>query len=269
MVIAVASAVFIFCVFLLFVQIVPPYTADLIVFLGKPVRSRGSGICLVFRPLEWVSEAHSLKERTINDKMNAETKSKEVASLDFSIEYHAAERQLIQFLSFTQEQLENAIKQRIKSLLSIEVGEKEDWDDVQSHLEDIAKAVEAKFALLYASQYAVELRFMIDDPELDPKIVESANKLEIQKKENERRKIEIVEMQALARGIVKDAEKRGEKLTIQDAIDLLQVQFKIVQKEHKEERKVLELGAQTLWAIREAAKELAGLILEKGGKDGS
>src|SRR3989344_1879371 len=106
----IAMVVFLLCIMLLFVRIVPPYTAAIVVRMGKPNRAIGPGTHLLW-PWEWLGESISLKEKVIDDKMTAETEEEAVVSLDFSIEYAPCSSAVITFLSFSSDQIESAIKQ--------------------------------------------------------------------------------------------------------------------------------------------------------------
>src|SRR3989338_9288820 len=147
------TVVFLVCFGFLFVRIVPPYTAAIVVRMGNPIRSIGPGIHLVLWPLEWIGEPISLKEKVIDDKMSAETKDEEVVPLDFSIEYAPCLSAVVTFLRFSSEQIESAIKQRVKSLLSIAVRKRKDRDEVYDHLKEISEEVQVSFRHDFSSQY--------------------------------------------------------------------------------------------------------------------
>src|SRR3989344_9259384 len=197
MLLFIAVVMFLLCFVLLFVRIIPPYTAAIVVRMGNPKRSIGPGTHCVFWPLEWIGEAHPLKERIIDDKMLTETADEEVVPLDFSIEYSPLLSALVTFLGFNQEQIESAIKQRVKSLLSIAVRKRKDRDEVYDNLKVIAQEVQDEFQRSFSAQYGIRLRFLIDDPELPAKLAEAEVEREIQEKTNEKRKLDLASLKKL------------------------------------------------------------------------
>lgn len=251
---------------------IPEYTGAIVVRFGKPVRSRGPGLSFVFWPIEWIGEAVSLKEQNLDGKMTAEAKNEDAVPLDYSIEYRPIAHNLVQFLSFEQSKLADAIKQRVKSLLSIEVGKRKDWDDVLEHIKDIAEAVQRGFNSSYGNQYAVHLRFMVDDPELSPELAKAADLKKAQEKENERRGIEQKKMMALARSMIKEEERHGRKISLQEAMDHLKVQFKIVTKQQNEStnKNTNEAGLNgaTLGAIKDIATTVIPMFIGKSKRQG-
>ena len=250
---------------------IPEYTGAIVVRFGKPVRSRGPGLSFVFWPFEWIGETATLKEQNIDDWMSVETggggrpkKKEEIVKLDFSIEYHPVARKLVQFLSFTQDQLQGAIKQRVKSLLSIEGHKRKDREELVSRLPDVQKAVQDAFNGSHGDQYAVKIRFLIDDPEPPKELAEAMIRTEVQEKENERRELEEKKMLELAEKLVKKAEKHGEKLSIDAAMKRVQVQFKIVPESHQNNN--YNVGDQLLQTGKEVILGVASMMKKDSGK---
>ena len=252
--------VFLVCLALLFVRIVPPYTAAIVVRMGKPIRSIGPGTHFVFWPLEWVGEPISIKEKVIDDKMSTETESEEVVPLDFSIEYAPYFAALVTFLGFSSDQIESAIKQRVKSLLSIAVRKRKDRDAVYDQMNYVAQEVQQEFLQKFSSQYGVYIRFLIDDPELPPKLVDAEVEREIQEKTNEKRKLDLTNLKKLANDLVQAAEKRGEKLSFDAALKRVQVHLGIVKEQHQ----FYGLDSQTSGVL---GSILSPLIKNLGGKN--
>lgn len=252
----VLATAFLMAVASLFVAIVPPFTGAIVVRMGKPIRSIGPGTNFIFRPIEWIGECISLKEKVIDDKMTAETEDEEVVSIDYSIEYAPYLPALITFLGFTKDQVESAIKQRVKSLLSIAVRKRKDRDAVYDQISYVAQEVQTEFLQTFSNQYGVYLRFMIDDPELPKELAEAEVKREIQEKENERREIEMVKMRELAKAMVEDSKLSGKPMTFEKALEKVQIQFKIV----PEERKIFGLDSDTNAAIGGVLGGAAGAL---------
>ncbi len=232
--------------------------AAVISFFGRPYRPVGSGLVLLFQPLgipiERIAKTILLRECVIDDKMTAETKSKreggkeEVVPVDFSIEYRPFINGLLAHLRFAKDQVDSAIKQRVKSLLSIRVHDRKDRQEVYHDLVAIAAEVQEEFNRQHGEQYGVAIRFMIDDPELPPDIAEAERKREIQELENERRAIEMRKLKTMANQLVREAEKKGQKLSLEQALKLIQVQLGII----KESRSTYGLDPGTLEAVKGA-----------------
>ncbi|OGY64859.1 MAG: hypothetical protein A3I24_03230 [Candidatus Harrisonbacteria bacterium RIFCSPLOWO2_02_FULL_41_13b] len=262
----ISAMIFAFSIVCLFARIVPPFMGAIVVRLGTPVRSIGPGLHFVLWPIESISEPTSLREKVIDDKMMTETRGdfdgdsgEEVVPLDFSIEYAPIQEWLIAFLTYTSSHLEDAIKQRIKSLLSIAVRKRKNRDEVYDSLKMITQEVQDEFFQNFSTQYGVRIRFMIDDPELPKELAEAEVKREIQKKENERRKLDVVAMADLAKHLVelsKPNEDAEPTLTFEKGIEKAQVQLKIV----PETRTTYDLGDNAVQAFGGASGVFWGIL---------
>lgn len=250
----ITATVFVVCCGLLFVRVIPPYMAAIVARMGKPVRSIGAGTHFVLWPLEWLEAVTSLKTKVIDEKMVAETDSEEVVPLDFSIEYAPLAHLLIQFLSYSQEEVVNAIKQRVASLVSVAVRKRKDRDETLNQISAIAKEVQDEFSGQFSNLYGVRVRFLIDDPELPPKLVEKEVEREMQEKENERRKLDVMNLKRVAAILVKEAEKRGEKLSFDAALKRVQVQLGIVKEQHQ----FYGVDGQSLGVVRDILSMIFG-----------
>lgn len=235
--------------------------AAVVEFLGFPVRS-GSGAMFVFNPLwfipvEKITTTEVLGENLIDDKIVTETADEEVVPIDYAGEYRVTDSGLINAKKFGA-RLKDMINQRLRSLLSGEVRKrakdeatgKTGRDRVHDEKDLIAKAVEKEFMEKHADRYGVTLVLHIDDPELPPKLAEKEIEREVQKKENERREMEMTKLDELAENEVKKADARGEKLTFKEAQKNVQVALKIVPENR--EIKGLDEGTQEL--IRDGLK---------------
>ncbi len=262
-----AILVLMVCLFLLFSAIVPPYTGVIISFLGRPVRSAGPGLVLLLRPFEKITHAHFLERRAIPIKMNAETEDEEVVTLELSVEYQPSEKNLIRFLGFNQQQIEEALKERTKSLCSIEIRKRKDRDEVYDNLKVIASAMQADFktanginGFTLEEHYGIKLAsIMINDPELPPELVQAEVQREIQEKINEKRRLELKEIQSLAKVLVEEARKQGQDMQYQTAFKIVQVQFGII----KENYSHYGLDKDTLVVIKELLPTLVEKLREK------
>ena len=162
--------------------------------------------------------------------------------------------------------LKDAINQRLRSLLSEEARKrasdettgKTGRDRVHDEKDQIAKAVEKEFMEKHASRYGVTLVFHIDDPELPAKLAEKEIEREVQKKENERREMEIKKLDELAENQVKKADARNEKMTFKEAQKNVQVALKIV----PETREIKGLDEGTLEVIRDVSKGISFFMKE-------
>lgn len=241
-------------------------TAALIEFLGKPVRS-GSGLMFVWQPLpfvqiERITATEVLGENPIDEKIVAETADEEVVPLDYAGEYRILPSGLVNALKFGKN-LKDMINQRLRSLLSGEVRKrakddatgKTGRDRVHDEKDEIAKAVEKEFMEKHAERYGVVLIFHIDDPELPPKLAEKEIEREVQAKENERRELEVDNLNNLAKKAVAEADSRGEKLTFQQARKDLLVALKIV----PETREIKGLDEGTLELVRDVLPAILNL----------
>lgn len=254
----------------------PYFTATLIPNWFGGVRVVGPGTRPVFRPFESVGETASLKEKNIDDKMDAETSGEKVVTLDYSIEYWVVLHQAATFLRFTKEHIENAIKQRIKSLLSVEVRKLETRDEVLDQLPMIAGNVERQFNALFATQYGVGLRFVIDDPELPAKLAAEAEAIEAMEKTterlalemkatNERRGKEMVKLKSMAAAMVKTAAKQDppQIMDLQTAMKIIQTQLGII----KESNSTNGLNRDTLSTLEKVLPSLIDKVFGKGKAD--
>lgn len=241
LIVILAGAALLVCFLLLLVVIIPPYTGAIISFLGKPIRSVGPGAHLLFRPLESVAQVVLLQRRKISIKMNAETKDEEVVSLDISIEHQPETERLIRFLGFVPDQIESALVARIKSICSIEIRKLKDRDAVYDNLNQISKAIQGGFrtekvvnGFTLEEHYGIHLiSVMIDDPALPQKLVDAEVDREVQEKNNEKFGLEMKELKKQARLMVKEAERRGEKLSVEAAYKFLQVQRGIIKEDYR------------------------------------
>lgn len=219
---------------------VPYYTGSLTTNWFGGARPVGPGMQPLWRPVESIGESHSTKERVIDDKMTVETADEQPLELDFSIEYWPLVNQLPTFLRFTKEQIENAIKQRVKSLLSIEARKATNYDAVFDQIKPIADSVAKEFMSLYSAQYGIGLRFMIDDPELPAELAKKAVELGVATKEVERKLIEIdgtnkvrgkemTKLTTLANGVVRKTKKNGGDMDFQTALREVRIGLKITE----------------------------------------
>ncbi len=232
-------------------------TAAMLDFLGKPWRSVGSGLILVFRPfgipVERIAKTISLKKVMVskeNSTINAETADEESIKLDYAVWYRVTVAGLIKALSFGEE-LTQAINERIRSLISTDIrthivkekGSKKTLRDIVHDTKDeIAKRISDLFngrcpkkpgsqrKDCYANEFGVELTFAIDDPETPADLVNAKLKVEVQEKENQRRALEMRKLKTMANQLVAAAEKRGQKLNFEQAMEAIQIQLGIVKK---------------------------------------
>ena len=220
-------------------------TAAMLDFLGKPWRSVGSGLILVFRPfgipVERIAKTISLKKVMVskeNSTINAETADEESIKLDYAVWYRVTVAGLIKALSFGEE-LTQAINERIRSLISTDIrthivkvhGSKKTLRDIVHDTKDeIACRIQKAFKDRYACEFGVELTFAIDDPETPADLVNAKLKVEVQEKENQRRALEMRKLKTMANQLVAAAEKRGQKLNFEQAMEAIQIQLGIVKK---------------------------------------
>ena len=220
-------------------------TAAMLDFLGKPWRSVGSGLILVFRPfgipVERIAKTISLKKMMVskeNSTINAETADEESIKLDYAVWYRVTVAGLIKALSFGEE-LTQAINERIRSLISTDIrthivkvhGSKKTLRDIVHDTKDeIACRIQKAFKDRYACEFGVELVFAIDDPETPADLVNAKLKVEVQEKENQRRALEMRKLKTMANQLVAAAEKRGQKLNFEQAMEAIQIQLGIVKK---------------------------------------
>ncbi|MEK7192075.1 MAG: SPFH domain-containing protein [Patescibacteria group bacterium] len=252
--------------FKLFFISVQPYEAIIITRFGKPVRSAGSGLAFIFWPIESAGIVHSLKRGNISLEMNAEAMNRDVVKLNINVEYQPDETGIIRFLGFKQDQIESAIQDRVKSLCTIEVRNRKSRDKVYEEIAAINNAMTASFENDLAvngqtleRHYGIDLiSIIINDPEYPKALADAELKKEIQQEENNRRKLEMKNLQKIARDLVEEAKKNGQDLNYQTALEITQRQFGIIKTEHKK----VGLDIDTLKAMENIMPELARRISE-------
>lgn len=266
---------------------VPPYTGIIISFLGKPVRSRGHGVHLRIPLLEQVGDFVSTRKRNVKFKLNAEAHNRDVIPLNISAEYYPNPKLLLRFFSFTKEQIEEAVIERLKSLLSIEVHKKDykNRDGVYDNLRAVANSAQNAFKTetivssgkkrTLEDYYGVQLpAVMIADPELPAALAEAELEKERMQELNKARGLEWNKMLAMAEQVVKRVEKRRKEegrpplpaeereRVLKSALHEVQLKFNPDVKEHHQ---VISLNKETLAALTNGiALALAG---RKGGDE--
>jgi len=272
MLVAIAAVALFACAFMLVLIKVPPYHGVIISRLGKPVRSRGHGLHPRIPFIERVADVVSTKKRNVTFKLNAEAGNRDVVPLNISAEYYPNPKLLLRFFSFTQEQIQAAIVERLKSLLSIAIRGHRNRDTVYDALRDIANGVQESFqqetivssgkTRTLENYYGVQLpAVMIADPELPAALAEAEIEKERMQEVNKARGLEMNKIRSMARLMMKDAEKHGQTLSYQEAVRRVQIQFEKV----SESVNRFGLDKGTLDAIREGvALAFAG---RKGGNE--
>lgn len=260
---------------------IPAYTGVIVGFFGKPWRSEGSGLLFRFPFAETIEKVVSLKTRAIRFKGDFEPQSEEAVSLEMVIEYHpeTKEKQLINFASFDESKIEEMLKDRVKSILSVIVRTLKGRDDVMDSIKTIAEMTKEEFESSFAEDGKTKLQeyygvnvtaIYIADPELPEVLKQAAIKREATEKEILTRQLEqanIREMQKLeqdnfrrmARELVDEAKKRGSNLSFEAALELTLINFGKIKKENKQ----YGLSVDTLNVVKDL---LPALVRElKGG----
>ncbi len=235
---AIAVVAFAFGFIGVFFVNVPAWTAAVFSNVWKgPCRSRGPGLRLCIPGLESVVEEHSIKERMTPGEMDAETQDEVPVPLSFFMEWHPDPSNMITFLGFEQADIEKALVERFKSIVSIIVRAKETFDEVYDKLDAIACEVYKNFTEVeddhgqtLAGHYGIVVsatRF--SDPKVPQKIADAKLELEAMRKTNQKRTIEMKttnalrgkemkKLEALAHALVQKAKENGQELNFQTAL---------------------------------------------------
>lgn len=258
MVLLVAFVVLLICLIFIFGIIVPPFHAALIQNrINGKLRSVGSGFHLIARPVEHRVDEKSVQKLNIKFSLNAEAKNRDVVPMNISSEYSPDGSSLPQYLLFTPKQIEAAIIERLKALISVAVRVCENRDDVHDNVELIARKVLQAFKVAKSingektpeQHYGIKLEdVMIADPELPEELAKAELEKEKMQELNKARGLEMNKMRAMARQMVKEAkDKFGQDLSYEEALRRVQIQFGKV----KEDNIRYGLDKNTLNTVKE------------------
>lgn len=259
---------------------IPSYTGMVVGLFGKPWRSKGAGLLVRIPFVETIEKIVSLKTRVIQFAGEFEPKNEEAVPLKVVVEYHPEQKGLVNFASFDENKMEEMLKDRIKSILSVIVRTCKGRDDVMDSIKTIAEMAKEEFESSFAEDgktklqehYGVNLTAIyIADPELPEALKQAAVEREVMQKTILTRELEranLREMQKLdqdnirrmARELVDEAKKRGSNLSFEAAMELVLINLGKVKKENKQ----YGLSVDTLNAIKDV---LPALVREfKGGQ---
>lgn len=214
-------------------RFVPEYTGIVILnrFTGK-MRSRGSGLRWLL-PWEKIVRITSLEKKTHSFEATFEAKDESPITLRTNIDEVAHDLHLVDYLSFNDEDRIKSIIERLKSILTIEIRKKKNRDEVMDNLGLIAKTAKETFenALSESGRplqeyYGVNLKaLVIADKDLPKALQDAQVEREAMEKKNETRALEMKTLKKLASEFVKEAERRGEKMSFENALTAVQLQF--------------------------------------------
>lgn len=270
---------FLGCVAMACATKVSSYTGVVVGLFGKPWRSKGSGLLMRIPFVETIERVVSLKTRAIQFASEFEPQNEEAVPLKMVIEYHPEKEHLVKFASFDESKIEEMLKDRVKSILSIIVRTCKGRDDVMDSIKTIAEIAKEEFELSFAEDGKTKLQeyygvnvtaIYIADPELPEALKQAAVEREVMQKTILTRELEranLREMQKLdqdnirrmARELVDEAKKRGSNLSFEVAMELILINLGKVKKENKQ----YGLSVDTLNAVKDV---LPALVRElKGG----
>ncbi|MEK9170529.1 MAG: SPFH domain-containing protein [Patescibacteria group bacterium] len=240
---------------------VEAYTGVIIVNrISGAMRSTGPGWSRIW-PWEKAVEGSeiSLKKSNHVFESDFETQDEATISLKVSFDYMPLETNLVEFQRFGFDDRLSGIKERIRSILSIEVRKLKDRDAVMDQLKALGESAKKIFeASISESGKPIEQYYgtnlsalMISDAAL-PQIVKDATaKKEAQEKENEMRKMDMDNIKKMAKELVAAS---GGSLPFEEALRRIQIQFGKV----KDENKTYGLNKGTQEIIVAALKEVFG-----------
>ena len=258
---------------------VPAYTGVIVGLFGKPWRSQGSGLLIRIPFVETIEKVVSLKTRAIHFEGDFEPENEEAVPLKMVIEYHPEQSYLVKFASFDEGKIEEMLKDRVKSILSVIVRACKERDDVMDSIKTIAEMAKENFELSFAEDGKTKLQeyygvnvaaIYIADPELPEALKQAAVDREVMQKTILTRELEranLREMQKLDQGLIRrmarelvdEAKKRGSNLSFEVAMDLVLINLGKIKKENKQ----YGLSVDTLNAVKDV---LPALVREfKGG----
>ena len=258
---------------ILFFGKVSPYTGVVISIFGKPWRSHGPGLFFRIPGMETVDEVVSLRQRSLTISGDFEPDNEEAVSLTARVEYHALYSHLLNFVRFDEKKdgklIEAMLKDRIKSIFSYTIRICKDRDDVMDGIKVIGELVKEDFEKSLAEDgktplqdyYGVNVEaIIIADPELPQALKEAAVEREVMEKRNLTRALEMKKIKSMAASLVKEAERHGQKLNFETALETVMINLGRIKKENRQ----FGLSKDTLATIDDLLPKLA--VVLKGGK---
>lgn len=239
LVIALAALLF----FAFFGASVPAYTGVILTFFGKPWKSLGPGLFFRIPGAMSVERTVFLEKKMISIEADFEDQDEEVIPLKISVEYQPAAQHLIAFCNFDKNQIEKAIKERIKQILSVEIRTHQNRDSVMDNINDISKNAKSVFENTLAEDgvnkleeyYGINLTaVVIADPELPEELKKAAIEREAMEKTNLTRDLEMKKIKQIASKLVKEAKKQGQSLKFETALEIVMINLGRIKKENRQ-----------------------------------
>ncbi len=153
---------------------------------------------------------------------------------------------LDKYIKITDSERKSGIVETVRSILSILIYEYEDRSAVMKDLENIGKKLEERFekarseeaegeSSLNLERYYGEnvQQFRIADTELSPELTAATARKEAQMKESETRRIEMDNINEMAKKLVIESEERGSKMSFETAVQVIQIQLGKIKKDIK------------------------------------
>ncbi len=202
-------------------------------FLEKPVDNPKGGVIPIRAIPETFDGIYETKDKTPIKITTAFIRTPVVDYLD-------------QYIKIDDSKRLKGITERIRAILSILIHEYEDRSAVMKNLDAIAKEMENRFEnakseeedaddYLNLEKYFGEnvQQFVIADTELSPELAAAQAKREAQAKESETRRIEMDNINEMAKKLVLESEERGSKMSFETAVQVIQIQLGKVKKDIK------------------------------------
>lgn len=215
--------------------IIPPYEGFIIARFGKPVRTIGPGLRWAWWLIEKPVSGTYLEKQNMSFEAEFETAANEPVRLSVVFEYEPVVSRLIQFLSFERKEIPQLLMDRVKSIFSILVRTYPNRTSVLNNIGKIADDAKVAFGPDLEEYYGIKfLMVVIIDPVLPEVLREAIVQGEAVVVLNQNRRLEIENLQALAKSLVEDAKAQGVPLDYATALNVLQIQFGKASKDIKE-----------------------------------
>lgn len=242
--------------FIFFGYSVPSYTGVILGFFGSPWKSIGPGGPYFRIPgVITFERVVPLEKVAVGFKVVLEDQAEEAIPMDIYYEYMPDPNNLINYCSFSKLQIENAVKERIRNILSIETRKYKKRDDVLDNIHELSRVAKEKFECACAGNgtpieiyYGIKVTTIaVADPELPEELKQAAIQREVMEKTNETRGVEMEKIKQIAKSLIKAARKHDQDLRYETALELVLINLGKI----KQENKLWGLNEETLAAIRE------------------